>query len=273
MKFSQTATKNTYIEKEFHRDAIYSGQLILVNRNHPFRSPTIKTTKVSASEFKTFQNRIIELEQTCNNQLSSWIRAGGGQGKIIAVSGIRSEQEQYDLYNNSVRENGVEFTQKYVAKSKESEHHTGLAIDLAEDTERIDFICPSFPDKGVCGDMKKLSASYGFILRYQEDKESVTGISSEPWHFRFVGIPHAALMNQYGLCLEEYMDFIRRFPFAGPHLYIRHNDREFEIYYFPATEQVTKLPVPFRHPYEVSGNNTDGFIVTVSYPERSDEHE
>lgn len=52
-------------------------------------------------------------------------------------------------------------------------------------------------------------AEYGFVIRYPEDKESVTGIIYEPWHLRFVGVKHAKRMNELNMCLEEYCEYIK----------------------------------------------------------------
>ena len=107
-------------------------------------------------------------------------------------------------------EHGETFTRQYVALPGCSEHQTGLAIDLGKAAGYIDFIRPAFPYDGVCGRFRRLAARYGFIERYQRGKEEVTGISAEPWHFRYVGAPHAQLMETNGLCLEEYRDFLRQ---------------------------------------------------------------
>ena len=53
--------------------------------------------------------------------------------------------------------------------------------------------------------------------RYQEGKEALTGIAPEPWHFRYVGLPHATIMNTHGFCLEEYLDYLKDFPYEGRH--------------------------------------------------------
>ena len=59
--------------------------------------------------------------------------------------------------------------------------------------EHIDFIRPDFPDDGVCGAFRRAAARYGFLERYTREKEALTGIAEEPWHFRYVGVPHARL--------------------------------------------------------------------------------
>ena len=54
--------------------------------------------------------------------------------------------------------------------------------------------------------LKEHCWDYGFILRYNKDKESITGFLAEPWHFRYVGIEHAKIMQDENLCLEEYLE-------------------------------------------------------------------
>lgn len=83
-----------------------------------------------------------------------------------------------------------------------SEHQTGLAIDLAENKEQIDFICPHFPYTGICGEFRAAAPRFGFIERYVSGKEQITGIGAEPWHFRYVGYPHSVIMAEknYSSC-------------------------------------------------------------------------
>lgn len=133
------------------------------------------------------------------------IEAGDG---IVAVSGYRSEEEQKEVYAQSLRENGAEFTKKYVARPGHSEHQTGLAIDLGERREYVDYIAPEFPYTGLCGRFRENAARYGFIERYPKGKEHITGIAHEPWHFRYVGREHAEAMQREGLTLEEYCERI-----------------------------------------------------------------
>lgn len=87
-----------------------------------------------------------------------------------------------------------------------SEHETGLAIDLAANAQDIDFICPEFPRSGICQKFREAAPYYGFVERYAKEKEPVTGISGEPWHFRYVGTPHSEIMARKGMCLEEYVE-------------------------------------------------------------------
>lgn len=128
----------------------------------------------------------------------------GAGDAIVPVSGFRPHAEQVRLWHDSLRDNGQVFTETYVAYPGCSEHETGLAIDLGENVPDLDFIRPSFPDTGICGVFKALAPDYGFILRYPGGKEAITGIGSEPWHFRYVGTPWARFMADRGLTLEEF---------------------------------------------------------------------
>lgn len=102
-----------------------------------------------------------------------------------------------------------------------------------------------------------MKADYGFIERYQRGKEEVTGISAEPWHFRYVGAPHAQLMETNGLCLEEYRDFLRQ----GPRSVALENGRMAQVFYVPAAGAVTEVEVP-EGCCQISGDNVEGFILT-----------
>lgn len=177
---------------------------LLVNAAHPLAEgfePSSLSPALPGSE--------VLLESECAAALTALVRAVGGVGKIIAVSGYRPHGEQVLLWESTLRTCGEDFTRKYVALPGCSEHETGLAIDLALYTGgEVDFIRPYFPYDGVCGKFRARAAEFGFIERYQSGKEHITGIAAEPWHFRYVGAKHAAAMAAHGLALEEYAELL-----------------------------------------------------------------
>ena len=191
--------------------------------------------------------------------LTGLISRLGAAGEIVPVSGWRSMREQREIWDGSMAENGTEFTRKYVALPDCSEHQTGLAIDLALRSDNIDFIRPDFPYDGICGRFRALAADYGFIERYQAGKEHITGIAAEPWHFRYVGRPHARLMSDNGLCLEEYVELLRSYPYPERLLETRGGVYEADVGFAFAK---SKLELPDA-PYQISGNNVDGYIYTL----------
>ena len=106
--------------------------------------------------------------------------------------------QKYRTVNGLSKEKAEEATRRRVATPGASEHHTGLAFDLTVPGE-------SFRKTPQSAWLQENCWDYGFIIRYTEEKERLTGISAEPWHIRYVGLPHSLLMKEKGLCLEEYM--------------------------------------------------------------------
>lgn len=173
--------------------------LILVNRKHPICDEPDDLVSVS------YAYPEIKLRWAAQTSLTNLLDAIGCADQIIPISGYRTQQEQIEIYESSLLENGLVFTKKYVALPGCSEHQTGLAIDLALNQGNIDFICPDFPYDGICGEFRKQAPKYGFIERYPKGKEAITSIAHEPWHFRYVGCPHAEIITTMNLTLEEYI--------------------------------------------------------------------
>ena len=104
-------------------------------------------------------------------------------------------------------------------------------------------------------------AKYGFIVRYPKGKEAVTGESYCPWHLRYVGKLHAANMSKNDMCLEEYLEFLKGYTFESPYN-CEYDGAAYEVYYVPCEGEETSVRVPLNNNYSISGNNTDGFIIT-----------
>lgn len=233
------------------KNSVCSGNLILVNGDFPLEMEMAEDLACVSPEIK--------LQREARTMLNQVLTEIGSADRIVPVSGYRPREEQTEIYESSLRENGAEFTRKFVALPGHSEHETGLAIDLALNQEEIDFICPDFPYDGICGKFRKLAPRFGFVERYPKGKENITGIAQEPWHFRYVGYPHSEIMVSGNLTLEEYIACLRHFSGYSKCLRWRNG---FEIFYVPAGEG-TELDLPEDCQYEVSGNNVDGCIVTL----------
>lgn len=231
---------------------VHSGCLVLVNARHPIRDTSRPALAPAAP------GSGVLLEKRASAMLTGALERLGAVGEIVPVSGYRSEAEQREIWDSSMAENGEDFTRKFVAAPGCSEHQTGLAIDLALRAEDIDFIRPDFPYDGVCGRFREIAPDYGFIERYPAGKEYITGIAAEPWHFRYVGRPHARLMRDMGLTLEEYVEFLRGYPYPGRLLSTSNGGYDALIGFACSYE-----PEEHRAPCQVSGNNVDGYILTL----------
>lgn len=125
----------------------------------------------------------------------------------------RTVEEQQEYFDQVVKEKGEEKTKEEVAIPGESEHHLGLAIDVRI---RSSNIFSKVLAKVGKADILKITheqlAKFGFILRYPEGTEKITGVEKyEPWHFRYVGVEHAMQMKKLGIkCLEEYITYLHQ---------------------------------------------------------------
>ena len=120
---------------------------------------------------------------------------------------FRSIETQQKIRDEYLEKYGEEFTDKYVANPEESEHHTGLAVDLMLNINgefiRDDDILFAYEE--IFTKIHNVLYEYGFILRYPKDKENITGYSYEPWHIRYVGENFAKIMFDNNLTLEEFL--------------------------------------------------------------------
>ncbi len=232
---------------------MYCGPLALVNRRHPLQTadrPDLIPLDGTCPQ--------VLLERQTAKLLLACIQAAGGAGAIVPVSGWRSSDEQQRIWDDSMAADGPEFTRQFVALPGCSEHQTGLAIDLGRAARHIDFIRPHFPYSGVCGAFRRAALRYGFVERYPAGKDAVTGIAHEPWHFRYVGAPHAQRMAELGLCLEEYLELLR----SEEQCFTLDNGRSVRVFHIPCTGAVTAAELPGGC-CQISGDNVDGFIVTA----------
>lgn len=115
------------------------------------------------------------------------------------VSGFRSYETQRTIYNNYVANNGQASADTYSARPGHSEHQTGLAFDINQ-------ISYSFGETAAGKWVAEHGAEYGFIIRYPQEKQHITGYVYEPWHLRYLGTELAMDVVESGLCLEEYLN-------------------------------------------------------------------
>ncbi len=184
--------------------------LALINKQNPtsgydYEPPNIIEIN---NDIKTYW-----LDSTAAKAVEAMLKEmhSAGFTDIYVTSGYRSYNRQDILYENYVAdemEKGLSRVEAeknasmYSARPGESEHHTGLAVDLMQlggtldetfaDTEAYDWLCAN-------------AWKFGFILRYPEDKTDITGYVYEPWHWRFVGRDTALEILRSGETLEEYL--------------------------------------------------------------------
>ncbi len=238
----------------------HRGTLLLVNDRHPLAAWPEGSALVSVGADAA--GCPVLLRRDAARMLSALLDTVRGHGTIVPVSGWRAHAEQEALYADCLREHGEAFTAAYVALPGCSEHETGLAIDVGEARGEIDFIRPAFPDTGVCGAFRRGAARCGFIERYPDGAREITHIGAEPWHFRYIGVPHAALISTQGVTLEEYAEQLMACTPARP-LRTESAGRAYTIFRVPLTEEGTSFEVPEGTPWQASADNCGGLVVTV----------
>lgn len=170
-----TLPKILQSEKSF-ADTSGEWNLILVNRNH-YIPNNYQVELTELSNGKKVDSRIYpELQQ-----------------KIMDEKINEYEKQGYSAKEAKKR------AEKYVAIPDTSEHQLGLSVDINADTDK----CSS---EKVYPWLDENAYKYGFVKRYPEDKTDITGISNEPWHYRYVGTTVAKIMKEENLCLEEYLE-------------------------------------------------------------------
>lgn len=162
---------------------------------------------------RTLQNKRVKVADIMYEDLREMLDDASDQGYAYAlVSGFRDAQYQQGLIQKDIQkymvqqnlsvEEALEKTYEQVMPAGHSEHETGLAIDItAAGNTALDVSQATEP--GIIW-MHENCWKYGFILRYPQDKEDVTQISYEPWHFRYVGREAAEYLHEHKMTLEEF---------------------------------------------------------------------
>jgi len=148
-------------------------------------------------------NKLFELQKAMKKD---------GIRDIWVQSSYRSIKYQQELFDKKVsfycsqgktKEEAEKLTLQVINKPGTSEHNLGLAVDF-------NYVDYSFDKTKGFKWLEENAENYGFILRYRKDKENITKVNYEPWHWRYVGIEHAKKINELDMCLEEYIEYLKK---------------------------------------------------------------
>lgn len=201
---SSQETKQQQLAEEFAKEK-EEYYLLLANAENPLPQDwSIQTEEV--------QNGY-EMDKRAAPAMREMIQAAKEDGvELMLCSAYRSVEKQQQLFDRSQQAymaQGMSEEEAYAKTATEtaipgtSEHQTGLAADIVTPTYQM--LDAGFANTPAGQWLSEHAAEYGFVLRYPQDKQEVTGIIYESWHYRFVGKTHAKLMKESGLCLEEYL--------------------------------------------------------------------
>lgn len=196
VKTNQNKSANSVVKDEL---------LTLVN----FENTIPKDWKVDLVQLNNGQS----VDRRIYDDLIAMLQAAKSEGlNPLICSSYRTNEKQEQLYQNKVSEylsqgyTKVEASDKaafWVARPGTSEHQLGLAVDIVSTkNQRLDRSQENTVEQQW---LIQNSWKYGFVLRYPTNKNSITGVGYEPWHYRYVGKEHAKKINELGVCLEEYV--------------------------------------------------------------------
>lgn len=184
--------------------------LLLVNKQN--RAPSVPFTLVKPNVTPTRPelSENIYMQPEAAEALEELFEGARQQGIILyATSGFRSYSTQKAIFDRKAKERGEQSANLSVAKPGQSEHQTGLAMDLEGESSLGTGLTNAFGETPEGIWLAENCADYGYIIRYPQDKTRITGYVYEPWHIRYVGVEAAKEITSLGLTLEEYILLIR----------------------------------------------------------------
>ncbi len=242
-----TAIPDGYTTVELEASAVHSGMLLKLDSTHSFSGSVGELVgfedKNDTYRLKNSSLTVKSEVVSALNSMCSALQASASATTLMVYSTI----EVYDV-------TGSLYTD--VLPDRACGYCVDLAILNADETisrmnEALTWISEN-------------AWSYGFIYGYTAEEESSTGIADAPYHLRYVGTVHAGIMHQNDWTLTEYYANIKAYTPESPLCYSTATG-SYLVYYFEAESTgTTAVPVPEGASYTISGNNTDGFLITVS---------
>lgn len=187
------------------KKAVENGLLILVNKGNFLEEDYVPADLKAVTyyaENRSAASRFMrgEAADQFNNMAGAAREAGF---EIVMTTAYRSYSFQSALYSNNVGQYGQTEADKFSAKPGYSEHQTGLAVDVSSPSVGY-ALTEGFDATPEWKWLSENAGRFGFILRYPKDKTEITGYMYEAWHFRYVGLDAAKMMNDENITLEEY---------------------------------------------------------------------
>lgn len=179
--------------------------IILVNKHHPLPCDYVpgELVKVRIEFVAPVAEEKTYMVRTAAKALERLVREAGLDGvKIKGISAYRSYAMQENIFLRSAMKNGIRHASQYVAMAGQSEHQTGLAIDVGSCENHYE-LEESFAGTRAYAWLVRNAYLYGYIIRYPKGKEDITGFAFEPWHIRYVGVKAARVLRDGKKCLEE----------------------------------------------------------------------
>ncbi|MBN1776949.1 MAG: M15 family metallopeptidase [Clostridiales bacterium] len=184
-------------------DKNIDGTFFLINRSQMISEDYVPKTRIT--DLAGLSQSMREDAATALEEMFAAAKADGV--RLATVSGYRSYSKQNTIYERKVASAGIEVADSYVALPGSSEHQLGLAMDVTKSTSSS--LSSKFGTTTEGQWVAENAHLYGFIIRYQEGMEEITGYAYEPWHIRYIGKEYAKAVYKSGLPLDLYVSLHR----------------------------------------------------------------
>ncbi|CAH2215377.1 D-alanyl-D-alanine carboxypeptidase family protein [Tepidibacter aestuarii] len=186
-----------------------SDTLVIVNKKNSLPSDYVPKNLVVPNvpfPFQEFHSKKL-MRQDAASALEELFKKAEQDGiNLYATSGYRSYDRQKSIFDSNSKKYGIEKANQFSARPGESEHQTGLAMDVTSPSVNYR-LTQIFGETKEGIWLKENAAQFGFIIRYPKGKEGITGYQYEPWHLRYVGDEVAKEITNQNITLEEYFRF------------------------------------------------------------------
>ena len=252
-----------FVEETVTAKDLHSGNLILVNKDNEYifdDNPAVVSFPTTGRPYglKNGNLKVNPIALSAFNDMMKDAYKNITGCNIVVMTSYRSPEEQTALNNGT--------------PAGYSDFHTGMSLELKEADTWAAINAATVAEKYQW--IYDNAHKYGFIVRYPDDTEdkkfsNLTGVSDYGQVFRYVGVAHATYIKSNNLCLEEYLELLRTtYTYDNP-LSIKGADgKSYQVYYAAADEN-SQIMVSSKYGYEISGDNMNGYIVTVNKATRS----
>ena len=265
---------------------VHVGNLLLINDTFKYTYPSSQENIISVYNFKNNAENDSQIKITVDGKQYPTYELGSLANSILLD---KTTLDQFNLMildycktldlsdlSSGANASNINIAWGYSTESELNEdvttygkdyydHALGTTITLRRNSDPV-----SITETLLKNDFKWIYDNcykYGFIVRYPDASKDKTGLDgSARVHLRYVGYEHAYYMTQNNLCLEEYLELIRtQYTYSGEHLtFTADNGTAYELYYVASAGNPTSISVPKDSNYSVSGDNMNGFVVTIT---------
>lgn len=178
------------------------GALMLVNKFYKLDENYVPEDLVNVSLTYSYQGK--KVSKVIYDDLIDLLEAGKTAGyKLVVSQGYRSYKDQFDAYDSIEKSSGQSYADKIASRAGHSDYQTGLSVDIKPYNTIVDDPSTNPDHEWLINNAHK----YGFILRYPNGKEEITGFSYDPWRFRYVGREAAKVIYEENITFDEYYEF------------------------------------------------------------------